>query len=49
MTGENASLMIDDNSHTTLGTPTKTTSTGTSVCTFIEAWARDSVVFVTVA
>ncbi len=48
MTGENASLMIDDNSHTMLGTPAKMTSTGTSVRTFIEAWARDGGEFVTV-
>lgn len=48
MTGENASLMIDDNSHTMLGTPTKTTSQGTSVRTFIEAWAHDGAEFVTV-
>ncbi len=48
MTGENASLMIDDNSHTMLGTPAKMTSTGTSVRTFIEAWARDGAEFVTV-
>ena len=48
MTGANASLMIDDNSHTMLGTPAKATSTGTSVRTFIEAWARDGAEFVTV-
>jgi hypothetical protein len=48
MTGENASLMVDDNSHTMLATPNKMTSTGTSVRTFIEAWARDGAEFVTV-
>jgi hypothetical protein len=48
MSGENASLMVDDNSHTMLGTPTKMTSTGTSVRTFIEAWAQGGAEFVTV-
>ncbi len=48
MTGDNAALMVDDNSHTMLGTPNKMTSMGTSVRGFIEAWARDGAEFVTV-
>ena len=43
-----AAFMVDDNSHTMLGSPTKMTSTNVTVRSFIEAWARNEAAFTTV-
>jgi Pectinacetylesterase len=49
MTGTTkASFMIDDNSHTMLGSPAKTTSTNVVLKPWVEAWARGEAAFTTV-